>query len=127
MAALTDALAGYGSVVEVGIGRRTAVAGALAEAGVDVTATDIYDRPVPAGVRFVRDDVTDPDLAVYRGAGAVYALNCPPELHRAVARVARDVGADCLLTTLGGDEPAVAVTPEQVPGETIYRVRSTPR
>jgi len=94
-------------VVEVGVGRRPGVAAALAERGVDVTATDLRDRSTPEGVRFVRDDVTDPDLAVYRGADAVYARHCPPELQRPVRDLARTVGATVLFTTLGGDPALV--------------------
>ncbi len=93
--------------VEVGVGRRPGVAGALADRGVDVTATDILDRPTPEGVCFVRDDVTDPDLAVYRGADAVYARHCPPELQRPTRDVARTVGAPFLFTALGGDPALV--------------------
>ena len=122
VAAIVDAFTDYDRVVEVGIGTRTVVADALATAGARVTATDVHDRSVPDGVRFVRDDVTDPDPGVYRDAEVVYALNCPPELHRALRAVAADAGADCLFTTLGGDGPAIPVQPTQVPGDTIYRV-----
>jgi uncharacterized UPF0146 family protein len=94
-------------VVEVGVGNRPGVAAALAEYGVDVTATDVRDRSTPEGVRFVRDDVTDPDLAVYQGADAVYACHCPPELQRPARDLARAVGAPFLFTTLGGDPALV--------------------
>jgi uncharacterized UPF0146 family protein len=121
--ALVAALEDHDAVVEVGIGRRTDVAAALAATGTTVTATDVVDRDVPDAVRFVRDDVTDPDTAVYRDADAVYALNCPPELHRALAAVADDADAACYFTTLGGDQPAVAVERRTLPGETLYVVR----
>jgi uncharacterized UPF0146 family protein len=122
--AIVARLDGFDSVVEVGIGHRTAVAGALAGAGVSVTATDIYDRDVPEGVAFVRDDVTDPDRSVYADADAVYALNCPPDLHRSIANLASDVAADFLFTTLGGDPPAVPVTRETLPGETLFTAKT---
>jgi hypothetical protein len=120
--ALVARLARFERVVEVGIGNRSDVAAGLAARGVDVTATDVHDRPVPEGVRFVRDDVTDPDPSVYADADAVYALNCPPELQRALAAVARDAGAACLFTTLGGDPAAVPATPETLPGDTLFVV-----
>ena len=120
--ALVDRLARFERVVEVGIGNRTDVAAGLAERGVTVTATDVRDCQVPDGVRFVRDDVTDPDPSVYAAAAAVYALNCPPELQRAVAAVARDADAACFLTTLGGDPTTLPVTPETVPGDTLFVV-----
>lgn len=123
--ALVDRLTRYDRVVEVGVGNRPDVAGALADR-LAVTATDVHDRPVPDGVRFVRDDVTTPDESVYRGADAIYALNLPPELHRPAWTLARRVGADFLFTTLGGDVPAVPTTPETLPGETLFRARPTP-
>jgi len=122
--ALADRLSAFDRVVEVGIGRRPGVAAGLAERGVDVTATDVVEREVPTGVDFVRDDVTAPAPAVYADAAAVYALNCPPELHRPLRVVAADAGAVCYFTTLGGDHPTVPVEREQLPGgETLYRVR----
>ncbi|MCT9095420.1 UPF0146 family protein [Haloarchaeobius sp. HME9146] len=119
-------LAKYEAVVEVGIGNRTDVAACLAERGVRVTATDIHDRSVPEGVRFVRDDVTAPDLDVYRDAEVLYALNLPPELHRPVWDVAKRVGADFVFTTLGGDQPAIPVDRETIPGDTLYLARAGP-
>ncbi|WP_425293275.1 UPF0146 family protein [Halobacterium rubrum] len=96
-------------LVEVGVGRRTDVAAALAERGCVVTATDVVEREVPGGVEFVVDDVTDPDRSVYEGADAVYALRCPPELQRPLLEVAEAVDAACFFTTLGGDPTAVPV------------------
>lgn len=89
-----------------------------------MTVTDVVRRDVPRALAFVLDDVTDPDPSVYADAEAVYALNCPPELHRPLRALAREHGAVCYFTTLGGDQPAVAVDREQLPGgETLYRVR----
>ncbi|ACV46443.1 MULTISPECIES: UPF0146 family protein [Halomicrobium] len=121
---LVDRLADFECVVEVGVGRRPDVARRLARRGVDVTVTDVVRRDVPRALAFVLDDVTDPDPSVYADAEAVYALNCPPELHRPLRALAREHGAVCYFTTLGGDQPAVAVDREQLPGgETLYRVR----
>ncbi|WP_232687269.1 UPF0146 family protein [Halobacterium zhouii] len=120
---VVDALAEFDRLVEVGVGRRTDVAAALAERGCAVTATDVYERDVPDGVEFVVDDVTDPDPEVYADADAVYALNCPPELHRAVVDVADAAGAACVFTTLGGDQPAVSVERRTVEADTLYVAR----
>ena len=121
--ALADRLSAFETLVEVGIGNRTDVAAALADAGRSVTATDVHPREVPAGVAFVADDVTDPDPEVYADADAVYALNLPPELHRPARDCARRADAALLFTTLGGDQPAIPVERETLPGETLYRVR----
>ncbi|WP_299265274.1 UPF0146 family protein [Halorientalis sp.] len=119
-AALLNRLATHDTLVEVGVGNRPAVAAALADRGQTVTVTDVHDREVPAGVQFVRDDVTDPDSSVYADADAVYALNLPPELHRPTRAVTRRVDADLLFTTLGGDPPVIPVDRETLPGETLF-------
>jgi len=124
--ALADRLAAFDTVVEVGIGNRTAVAAALAARNVTVVATDIHQRAVPEGVTFVRDDVTDPDEVVYADADAIYALNCPPELHRPTAALARSVDVALLFTTLGGDPPSVPVERVTLPGETLFRAKPEP-
>jgi len=117
---LVDRLSGYDRVVEVGIGHNPTVAAGLAQAGVAVTATDIYLCEVPSSVTFAVDDLTSPERALYVDADAIYALNLPPELHRPAADLARDVAADLLFTTLGADPPVVPVTREQLPGETLF-------
>lgn len=117
--AIADRLEGE-RAVEIGIGRRTDVASALAERGVTVVATDVRPRTVPEPVEFVIDDIVEPTLSVYKGADVIYALNLPPELHGPALAVARRVGADFRFTTLGGDEPAIPVERTTLPGETLY-------
>ncbi|AXR76541.1 UPF0146 family protein [Natrarchaeobaculum sulfurireducens] len=124
--AIVDYLLEYDHVVEVGIGRRTDVAAQLVQAGVAVTATDVYLRDVPDGVRSVRDDVVDPDLEVYADADAIYARHLPPELHRPTLEVARKADTDFLFTTLGGDQPAIPVERRTIREGTLYVARSQP-
>lgn len=121
-AELVDALAERAPdrAVEVGIGNRPDVAAALADRGRTVTATDVVDREVPDGVRFVRDDVTTPAHRVYAGTDLVYALNCPPELQRPLVEVAEQAGAAWAFTTLGGDPAVVPVTRRTLPNETLF-------
>jgi uncharacterized UPF0146 family protein len=121
--AFVDRLSDANSVVEIGIGTRPGVARALADRGIDVTATDIRDRPTPDGVRFAQDDVTDPDRSIYAGVDALYALNLPPELQGPAADLARAVDARLLFTTLGGDPVVVEAERETIPCETLYRLR----
>lgn len=118
--ALVAELAAYDVLVEIGIGRRADVARALTDAGIRVTATDLYSYDVPDAVAFVPDDVTDPEPSIYADAEAIYALNCPPELHRPVWELARRVDADFLFTTLGTDQPVVPVSRRTLPTETLF-------
>jgi hypothetical protein len=125
-AALVARLSRYARLVEVGIGRRPGVAAGLAARGRAVTATDVRERPTPPGVGFVRDDVTDPEPAVYAGADAVYALNCPPELQRPARTAAGAAGAAFLFTTLGGDPAVVPAGVERVGGDSLFVASSGP-
>jgi uncharacterized UPF0146 family protein len=118
--ALVEELAAYDILVEVGIGRRTDVVCALVARGRRLVATDIYPQKMSEGVDFALDDVTRPNRSIYADAEAIYALNCPPELHRPVWKLARSVDADLLFTTLGGDGPEIPVTRRTLPGETLF-------
>jgi len=116
---LTDRFRRFDRIVEVGIGHQTELAAALVEYST-VTATDIADRQVPADVAFVRDDLTEPDPAVYAGADLVYAINLPTELHRPLFDLVTDEPAVGAFTTFGTEGAAVPTEPEDVGGETLY-------
>ena len=126
---LAARLAVYDRLVEVGIGRRPEVAAALVDAGCEVTATDVFDAPVPDGVRFVRDDVVmrADELDGHPGdpyrVDAVYACNLPAELQHPARDVAHAAGADFRFTTLGFEDPAIPVDRETVGRETLYTAR----
>ena len=122
--ALADRLGSFDVLVEIGVGNRTDLAAALAEAGCDVRATDVVEREVPSEGEFFPDDVTDPDPAVYADADAIYALNLPPELHRPALDVAEEHDAAFAFTTLGADAPEVPAEPETLPGETLFWARA---
>ena len=117
---MSERLVDYDRVVEVGIGDRPDLSATLAAAGVSVIATDVADRSVPAGVDFVRDDVTDPDLSVYVGAGAIVARNLPPDLQGPALAVASAVGADLFFTTLGTDPAVVPADPRTIDDGTVF-------
>jgi uncharacterized UPF0146 family protein len=119
--ALAARLGEFSRLVEVGIGARPGLAGALVDAGATVTATDVRPCAVPDGVAFVRDDVADPALDVYADADAIYARNLPPELHRPARDLARRVNAAFMFTTLGGEFPTVPTTTETLHGGTLFR------
>lgn len=118
--ALASRLSDFDRVVEIGVGNVPDLAAELAARDVNVTATDIRECSVPDGVRFVVDDVTDPDRTIYHDVDAIYGLNLPPELQRPGADLAASVDAVFLFTTLGADPPIVAVSRETIPGDTIF-------
>jgi uncharacterized UPF0146 family protein len=123
--ALCARLGAYDPLVEIGIGRRPEVAAALAARGSTVIATDVEPRDIPETVTFRRDDAFDPDLGVYADGAAIYALNCPPELHEPIRAIARAVEVPFLFTTLGADAPSIPAMIETIPGDTLFRAIET--
>jgi len=113
--------------VELAVGHRPDVARDLAALGIDVTATDVEERPVPEGVAFVRDDLTDPDESIYEGADTLYAQNLPAELQRPALELAEAVGANLYFTTLGAEEPVIPVARLGLPADTLYRAVTGPK
>lgn len=120
--ALERRLRGYRRVCEVGIGTHTRLARRLVSAGVEVVAIDVNPVVVPGPIRFIRADVRTVDPARIVPVGAVYGRNLPPELHRPIAELARDLGADLLFTTLGGDPALVGTESTGDPPEVIHEI-----
>ncbi|WP_259534783.1 UPF0146 family protein [Halalkaliarchaeum sp. AArc-CO] len=131
---LADRLAGYDSLLEVGVGRRPGVAAALADAGCRVVAVDVDPEVVaetraetPTGVTVVHADVVSladrRQLPPEYDVDAVYARNLPAELQRPSRQLARRVGADLSFTTLGFEAPVIPVDRDHLEGGVVYVVR----
>jgi uncharacterized UPF0146 family protein len=89
-------------VVEVGVGSLPQVALLLKDA-MDVIVTDISEQE-HAGVRFCRDDIFSPDMSIYKGASLIYSIRPPIDMQEAIARVAREVGADLIIRPFGNEK-----------------------
>jgi uncharacterized UPF0146 family protein len=89
-------------VVEVGVGSMPHVALALKDR-LDVIVTDINEQEY-AGVRFCRDDIFDPDFGVYKKASLIYSIRPPIEMQEAIAKIAKNVGADLLIRPFGNEK-----------------------
>jgi hypothetical protein len=99
-----------GKIVEVGVGRVPDVAIELQRLlpACEVIVTDVAEAPaLPEQVKFVRDDITRPNLRIYEGAALIHAVRPPPELQPHLLKVAREVGADLLIKSLGGENMAL--------------------
>jgi uncharacterized UPF0146 family protein len=107
-------------LLEVGIGRRTSVAAALADRGVAVTAIDVEPRSVPDGVDFAIEDVTDLDPTRYAAVDAIYAVRLPPELQRPADRLAAEASVPLYFTTLGGDPAVIDAAARSVRSGTLF-------
>lgn len=60
------------------------------------------------------------------GFDAVYGCHVPAELQRLMVTLARQLGADCVFTTLGFEEPVVPVERLTRPHSTLYRACTPP-
>ena len=97
-------------IVEVGVGHVPDVAVELKRlsSSCKVIVTDVQEQVgLPESITFVRDDVTKPDLRVYRGAALIYAVRPPPELQPYMLKLARRVGAKLLVKPLAGESLAL--------------------
>ena len=100
---LIDYIAGrYTSVVEIGIGHSPKVAVRLLEKGVSMFATDTrpfyYEQ-----LKVIVDDITDPDLSLYRNIDLIYSIKPPPELVPHMKKMATSVSADLIVKPLASD------------------------
>ena len=92
-------------IVEVGCGRFSAVAVAL-RACFKVTATDILEtdavdcRLAPI---YVKDDITCPDLRLYRGANLIYSIRPPLDIQPSILDLSERIGADALIKPFGSE------------------------
>ena len=89
-------------VVEVGVGNRPEVALLLKDM-IEVIVTDVIDREYP-GIIFFRDDVFNPDIRIYRNASLIYSIRPPIDLQEAMAKIAKEVGADLLIRPFGNEK-----------------------
>ena len=131
---LADRLAGYDSLLEVGVGRRPDIAAALADAGSRVVAIDVDPEVVAEARAGAQTDVTvihadvvsladQQQLPFEYDVDAVYARNLPAELQRPSQQLARRVDADLLFTTLGFEEPVIPVERDHLERDVLYVVR----
>lgn len=91
-----------GKMVEIGVGSRPEVALLLKDRA-DVIVTDINEQTY-AGLRFCRDDIFAPDMGIYKDAALIYSIRPPIDMQEAIARTAREVGADLLIRPFGNEK-----------------------
>ncbi len=89
-------------VVEVGVGCLPQVS-LLLKNKLDVVVTDVLEKKY-YGVKFCRDDIFAPDIGIYRNASLLYSIRPPIDLQDAMAKVAKEVGADLLIRPFGNEK-----------------------
>ena len=94
----------YSNAVEIGIGHFPDVAFALLERDVHLFATDILPFHY-TGLKVVVDDITQPNLSLYKKIDLIYSLRPPPELIPYVIRLARILSANLIVKPLSSEHP----------------------
>ncbi len=89
-------------VVEIGVGCLPHVA-LLLKDKLDVVVTDVNEQNY-SGVRFYRDDIFAPDIGIYKSASLLYSIRPPIDLQEAMAKTAKEVGADLLIRPFGNEK-----------------------
>lgn len=89
-------------VVEIGVGNLPHVA-LLLKDKLDVVVTDVNEQKY-SGVRFCRDDIFSPDMGIYRNASLIYSIRPPIDIQEAIARTAKEAGADLLIRPFGNEK-----------------------
>ena len=89
-------------VVEVGVGGLPQVALALKDR-INVVVTDIKEHKYD-GIGFVVDNIFSPDMDIYKGATLIYSIRPPVDMQEAIARAAKNVGADLLIRPFGNEK-----------------------
>ena len=92
------------SAAEIGVGHFPDVGFALLEKGLKVFATDI--RPFSYdGFEVFVDDITEPNLLLYKGVDIIYSVRPPLELVPYIRRVAGYVSARVVIKSLSSEYP----------------------
>ncbi|MGB9837518.1 UPF0146 family protein [Methanothermobacter sp.] len=87
-------------VVEVGAGRFLYVSDYIMKhSKVDLVLTDIK----PSRGDIICDDITSPDMDIYRDAATIYSIRPPSELHNPLMMVADAAGARLIIKPLTGE------------------------
>ncbi len=92
-------------VVEIGVGNLPQVA-LLLKNKLDVAVTDINEQNHNwrNGVRFYKDDIFNPDIGIYEHASLIYSIRPPIDMQDAIAKTAREVGADLIIRPFGNEK-----------------------
>lgn len=88
-------------IAEVGVGKFSRIADMLGEReNITIIKTDID----PADDTVIQDDITNPDLELYRGVDIIYSIRPPSELQPHLARLAEKVGSQLIIKPLTNED-----------------------
>lgn len=70
-----------------------------------MTAADIIAVDISPGEGVLADDITRPDIDIYKGSDVIYSIRPPPELYPYLIDIARKVEALLVIRPFSLDEP----------------------
>lgn len=70
----------------------------------ELVAIEVREVSAPEEVDLVRDDITDPEMDVYRGTDLLFSLRTPMELYPFLEAVAREVESDLMVKPVSSEE-----------------------
>lgn len=88
-------------IAEVGIGRFSLISEILEKQdNITLIKTDIN----PADPTVIKDDITNPDLELYRDVDIIYSIRPPSELQPYLARLADEIGCQLIIKPLTNED-----------------------
>ena len=88
-------------IVEIGAGKFQAISNHLNEnENIEVIMTDID----PANENIIKDDVFNPDMAIYKNADILFSIRPPAELQEAIMKIRNEVNATLIIKPLFNED-----------------------
>lgn len=88
-------------IAEVGVGKFSQIADILqSRDNITLVKTDI----LPADATVIRDDITNPNLDIYRDVDIIYSIRPPSELQPYLVRLAEKVGSQLIIKPLTNED-----------------------
>ena len=88
-------------IAEVAVGKFDRIARMLSEReNITLIKTDIH----PADSTVIKDDITNPNLDIYRDVDIIYSIRPPSELQPYIAKLAEKTGAQLIIKPLTNED-----------------------
>ena len=98
---LSEAGTGRVKIAEVGVGKFDKIANMLSEwENITLIKTDI----VPKDTTVIKDDITNPDLDIYRDVDIIYSIRPPSELQPYLVKLALEVDSQLIIKPLTNED-----------------------
>ncbi|WP_456321919.1 UPF0146 family protein [Palaeococcus sp. (in: euryarchaeotes)] len=114
-----------GRIAEIGVGFNFKVALKLKELGLDVFVVDWNKKAIvkarELGLEAYVDDVFKPNLRVYRGVKAIYAIRPTPEIIKPILTLSKKLGVPLYILPFSLDEMPRELRLENYKGLAIYK------